>query len=150
MNVINVQLWISCIIELYTLLQAWRFSPFILQHKCMFRLGGVQNREHQAKVFPYVFPTFSAWRTWASWDLYCVPLTPKKQLETDLEKIHWSSLQLKCWILIWQPLGTLPGSPFPVNLLKLQKIIRVKLMCRMLGLRRRVAPGKSHKNDHLL
>lgn len=150
MNVINVWLWISCIIELHTLLQAQRFFPFILQHKCMFCLGGVQSREHQAKVFPYVFPKFSAWSTWVRRDLYCVPLTPKKQLETDLKKMHWSSLQLKCWILIWQPPGILPGPPLPVNLLKLQKIIRVKLMCRMLGLRRRVAPGKSHKNDHLL
>lgn len=74
----------------------------------------------------------------------------KKQLETDLEKMHWSSLQLKRWILIWRPPGISPGPPLPVNLLKLQKIIRVKLMCRMLGLRRQVAPGKSHKNDHLL
>lgn len=74
----------------------------------------------------------------------------KKQLKTDLEKIRWSSLQLKCWIVIWQPPGVLPDFPFPMNLLKLQKIIRVKLMCRMLGWRRWVAPGKSHRHDHLL
>lgn len=74
----------------------------------------------------------------------------KDQLETDLGKMHWSSLQLKSWIFIWQHPGILPDPLFPVNLLKLQKIIRVKLMCRMLCLRRWVAPGKSHKNYHVL
>lgn len=150
MNVINVWLWISCIIELYTLLQARKFFPFILQHNCKFCLGEVQSREHQAKVFPYVLHKFSARRTWVSWDLYCVPLTPKKQRETDLQKMHCSSLQLKHWILIWQPPGILPGPPFPVNLLKLQKIIRVKKMCGMPNFRSRVASLKTHKNDHLM
>lgn len=84
---------------------------------------------------------------WAG--IYAVFHWPRKnQLETDLKKIHQSSLLLKPWILIWQPPGTLPGPILPVNLLKLQKIIRVKLMCRMLSLRRRFASGKSHK-DHL-
>lgn len=35
------------------------FSPFILQHNCKFCLGEVQSREHQAKVFPYVYSTNS-------------------------------------------------------------------------------------------
>lgn len=86
---------------------------------------------------------------WAG--IYTVFHWPRKH---SLKQIYRRCTGAHCnWntgYLFWQPPGILPGPPFPVNLLKLRKIIRVKQMCGMLGFRRWVASLKTHKNDHLM